>query len=386
MDDRYLFNVRERCSWPRITKLRHKALLSQLNRIASPTLQDQHTVRLEVRLQPFERTLLVQTLAQLGTNHTFHSSEIRARKPISNTDASSAAIVLFFRWSWADNVLRQALTELDPEWVEECYDGNFKFALEVFRSQLRTRVRSRNDFYDRRYYRVEQLMRDNGHLGDRAGIVLEEVTVVPSNEDWELWKSLGRFVLANVGDVQMWPGFRRELRECMRMVEGDDFGGAMRAHVARLAEATPDFPPAGLFKGISDEFDKPYDAEDESPSGGEVTTERSPEQDLERTKDYAKITVKNIIAAEDLWDIWSFCRMLMVSVHNLQHRGGLEQFLGTPEFMRYWQRTVSEDDDADIWDILPMDPVSELLSQRPVGFSHPLYYFSQSRLLSRSIE
>lgn len=386
MDDRYLFHVRERCSWPRITKLRHKALLSQLSRIGSPTLEDQYTVHLEVRLQPFERTLLEQTLAQLETDHTLPSSELRSKTPISDLDASSIAIVLFFRWSWADNVLRQALTELDPEWVDECHDGNFKSALEVFRSQLRTRVRSRNDLYDRRYYRVEQLMRDNENLGDRTSVVLEKVTVVPWNEDWGLWKSLGRFVLANVRDFGTWPGFRTELRECMRMVEGEDFGRAMRAYVARLVEATLDFPPRGLFKGISDELGEPSDAEDEIPSVVEVTTERSPEQDLERTKDYAKIAVKNIIAAEDLWDVWSFCRMLIASAHNLQYQGELEQFLGTPEFVRCWQILVSEDDDDEVRDILPVDPVSEALSQRPVCYSHPLCYLSQKHLLSRNIE
>jgi hypothetical protein len=167
----------------------------------------------------------------------------------------------------------------------------------------------------------------------------------------------------------------------MRMVKGEDFGGAMRTYVARLVEETLDFPPRGLFKGISDGVDEPSDAEDEIPSGGDVANERSHEQDLERTKDYANIAVKNIIAAEDLWDIWSFCRMLIVSAHNLQHQRELEQFLDTPEFVRCWQILASKDADDDVRDILPIDPVSVVLSQRPVCYSYTLCYFSQNSYL-----
>lgn len=375
MEDRYLFHLRERCSWPRITRLRHKGLLSQLYRIASPANPDQYTLHFRVRLQFFERILLEKTLDQLDTDKPLSLQESRSENVVSDVDAESAAVVLFFRWSWADNVFRQALTELDPEWVEECHDGDFNSALDVFRSQLRTRVRSRNDLYDRRYYRTEQLMLDNPDLDKRGGIAVEEVTVVPHPADMMLWKKLGTYVLCNIEHLATWPGFRRELGEWLRLTKGKNFGYAMRGYVARLVEETPDFPPRGLFKGMNeDSWDGP-DAEREGASDGEAAAEMASERDKERTEDWARITAQKIMEAEDLWDVWSFCRMLMVSVRNSQYRGEVEQFLASPEFARCWKISDHENGGGRV--IVPKEPLSEVLSQRPVRFSHFYLLFQE---------
>ena len=58
-------------------------------------------------------------------------------------------VVLFFRWSWADAILRTALTEFDPAWVKEGH-GDKEEALGMFKTQLRTRFRDGS--YDRRYF------------------------------------------------------------------------------------------------------------------------------------------------------------------------------------------------------------------------------------------
>src|SRR5436853_88345 len=81
-----------------------------------------------------------------------------------------------------------------------------------------------------------------------------------------------------------------------------------------------------------------------------------------------RITAQKIMEAEDLWDVWSFCRMLMVSVRNSQYRGEVEQFLASPEFARCWKISDHENGGGRV--IVPKESLSEVLSQRPVRFSH----------------
>ncbi|KAF2476013.1 kinase-like protein [Lindgomyces ingoldianus] len=362
MDDRYLFHIRERCSWPRITRLRHICLLNALSYFPSSSnsnpLSSPYTLPLRVRLQPFERTLLLNTLSQL-------QSESRPQSTISDILAEHAAVVLFFRWSWADNVLRLALTELDPEWVTECHDGDFNAALDVFRSTLRTRVRGRNELYDRRYYRTEQLMRDNLELSERNGVKVDKVTVMPHEEDLGIWKELGRFVLCDVEGVRGLPGFRREALELLRLVEDQK---ALRECVERMIEETPEFPPRGLFEGMGDDLDDSENTDREGEGDDEVPVDAEAEkakeeQDKERTKDLAKITTTKIMEAEELWDVWSLCRMLVVSKQNALHKAEIDRLITSEEFAKWW-KTGNQDDES-VREIIAKQPLSEVLSQRP---------------------
>lgn len=190
MDDRYLFHVRERNTWPRITKIRHKCLAEQLDRLDSkPEVNDNETLRIQVRLQSFERILLQDTIDYLSApEHQNPDELLSASDAISDLDADVAGTILFFRWPWADNVLRQALTELDPSWVAETHDGNLQSAIEVFKKQLRTKVRKRSDLYDRRFYRTEQLIIDNPQLAEADGVDIDKLTVVPHPGDLKLWR------------------------------------------------------------------------------------------------------------------------------------------------------------------------------------------------------
>ena len=88
---------------------------------------------------------------------------------------------------------------------------------------------------------------------------------------------------------------------------------------------------------------------------------------------------QKIMEAEDLWDVWSFCRMLIVSVRNSQYRGEFEQFLASPEFAHCWKISDHEDGDGRV--IVPKESLSEVLSQRPVCFPHFLHLsFFQNEL------
>ncbi|KAF2682307.1 kinase-like protein [Lentithecium fluviatile CBS 122367] len=372
MDDRYLFHIRERCSWPRITRLRHKSFYNTLLHPIVPSQSNPnqssttYTHPLRIRLQPFERTLLSKTLTHLKLH-----SPSAAQNPLCDISASHAATILFYHWSWADNVLRLALTELDPEWVAECHGGNFDAALDIFQSTLQTRIRGRNDLYDRRYYRTEQLMRDNIRLGEWNGVDIELVTVVPCEEDWELWTELGRAVISVVERVRGLPGFGGKVLELLELV-GDEKG--LLEYVERLIDETPEFPPKGLFEGMEDELDDNEDIYDED---GEDEGEDEPvvdaegakakeEQDKERTKDWAQITATKIIEAEDLWDVWSLCRMLMVSMHNVGYKAAIDKFITTPEFVEWW---TLENRDDEFRTIVAKQPLSEAFSQRPSEIS-----------------
>ncbi|KAF2258979.1 kinase-like protein [Lojkania enalia] len=360
MDDRYLFHIRERCSWPRITRLRHICLHTALSTLPSSTstlLSSSFTLPLRVRLQPFERTLLSNTFAQLRAES----------KPIGTTSdslAERAAAIIFFRWSWADNVLRLALTELDPEWVTECHGGDFHAALDVFRSTLRTRIRGRNDLYDRRYYRTEQLMRDNPRLGERNGIRVEEITVVPHEEDIGIWKELGRLVISDIERLKGLPGFKTEVLELLKL--GDH--NVVRDCVERMIEETPEFPPTGLFEGIGDGIDDSGNVGGKDEGNDEIAVDAEAEdakerRDKERTEDWAKITATKIMEAEDLWDVWSFCRMLVVSKKNEPHSLEIDQLIASEEVTEYWKLEVPDDKCGR--EIIAKQPLSDMLSHRP---------------------
>lgn len=286
---------------------------------------------------------------------------------MSDLLAEHAAAILFFRWSYADNVLRFALTELDPEWVTECHGGDFNAALDVFQSMSRTRVRGRNDLYDRRYYRTEQLMRDNPEPGERDGVKIEEITVLPHEEDLEIWKDLGRFVLSDVEMVRGLPGFRREVLELLRLAEDQK---VLRECVERMIEETPEFPPAGFFKATGGGLDDSENTDGEGEGDDEVAVDveaekAKAEQDKERTKDWAKITATKIMEAEDLWDVWSLCRMLTVSKQNELHKAEIDEFITSEEFAKWWKTENS--DDESVRAIVAKQQLSDTSSKRPVS-------------------
>jgi hypothetical protein len=342
-------------------------------------VEDVQVIHIQVRLQPFERTLLQLTLDYFldAKQHPPSEASPEASDRISDIDADAAGAVLFFHWSWADNVLRQVLTELDPDWVNEAHLGEFASAIEVFRKQLRTRVRGRNDLYDRQYYRAEQLLLDNPHLRERGGVEVDNVTVVPHPEDASLWRMMGANVLKNVDRMETWPGVRKETSNLLRLYRcgsssEQPFLPAVRSHVAKMFEETPDFPPANLFAGMGDDTEETASAESEDDRGGieslsgDIDSVPLTESYRERIRDWAEITAGNIIVAEDLWDVWSWCRMVLVSVQNRQHARDVGKLLTSEAFARYWR--VENDIAPGARTIVSAQPYSEFLSQRLVSF------------------
>lgn len=377
MDDRFLFHLRERNSWPRVTKLRHKCLIRQLDRLVSEA-DDQKTLRIHVRFEPFERVLLQRTLDYpLVAGQQDDCDSPAARDSISDIDADVAGTILFFRWSWADNVLRQALTELDRAWVAEAHDGSLPSAIEVYRKQLRTRMWRRNDLYDRRFYRTERLLLDNPHLVEAAEIDAGELTITPHHEDLALWRKLGAYVLEHADRVRTFSGFAEETIRLLGLYRcgspsQKSFLSAVRERVVEAFEETLEFPPQDLYEGIRDEMDKArstdsdYEVENVDDEGDTAGLPSLTESGREVVQNWAKVTAKNILDAEHLWDVWSWCRAAQVSTWNRQFALAGDSFIASEDFTRYWKVDTSSLGNRRIVSTQPFTMVESL---RLVSFS-----------------
>ncbi|KAF2467397.1 uncharacterized protein BDR25DRAFT_358513 [Lindgomyces ingoldianus] len=176
IDDRYLFHIRKRCSWPRITRLQHICLLNALSYFPSSSnsnpLSSPYTLPLR--------------------------SKSRPQSTISDILSEHAAVVLFFCWSWADNVLRLALTELDPEWVTECHDRDFNAALDVFQSTLVEDQKALRECVERMIEETLDENTDSEGEGDDEVPVDAEAKKAKEEQDKEQTKDLAKITTTKI--------------------------------------------------------------------------------------------------------------------------------------------------------------------------------------------
>lgn len=104
-----------------------------------------------VRFQPYEAKLLQPLINE-------HASQ-GAIESIGLQKIDVMVILLLYRWSWAFDVLRQLLSDLDPLEVDKFHHGSKLEAFGMAKNLLRKKA---NDQYDdRRFERTRQLVSDN---------------------------------------------------------------------------------------------------------------------------------------------------------------------------------------------------------------------------------
>lgn len=184
-----------------ISNIAYRCLLYSLHALQNQrSLSITHGQILVLRFLDFERSLLTalfkdalpETLQQVAQRPGPHD-QIWCR--------------LFYRWSWSSCVLRQILAELNSNTMELAHEGDQTRAWETCLKFLRTR-NTRVDS-DRRYYRTEQLIRDNEAFILKIGTLDQwQIAVEPHSEDLVLWRMLGLLYAKNFGIMKHWSGFQ----------------------------------------------------------------------------------------------------------------------------------------------------------------------------------
>jgi hypothetical protein len=194
--------IRLRPASRRITGLVLKSLLAALQSAENPS-QNYHHV-LTVRFMPFETKLLKDLFRHLLENG-YPEELMEEAKSFGRADY--LAIHLFYRWSWANGVLRGILCEMNPEVIQDEHDGNVEETFEMFKTLLRTR--DHEGIFDRRYHRTERFLSDNqDFINNLQNINIEEITIVPHRDDMVLWRLVAILFRENFDEMQNWKGFR----------------------------------------------------------------------------------------------------------------------------------------------------------------------------------
>ncbi|CAM1507513.1 Fc.00g071540.m01.CDS01 [Cosmosporella sp. VM-42] len=327
LEDKYLFELRERCSWPRITKLRHKCLLNSVQAFSNPNHVSPYDKIIQVRLQPYEKHLLADTISLLNSRAPPLNS---TGQQISSDAHDYFATLLFFRWSWADSVLRCALAEFSPDSIEETHAGDHTEAFASYSTQLRTRVRG--DIYDRRHLRTEQLLADNsGLFRDASRLSDLNITIGPHANDLQLWRALGNVVSSSLAYMQVWPGMKEtaKILDPLMKVDAASFAQELQAEISSMIASTPSIPARVISPQLRDEAEA-FKLKDLRPD--------MPKDELQkRIHHWASDSVQLIFEAEDVWDVWIFARIARASVNNAAYLDQLDETVRSEAVSSHWR-------------------------------------------------
>jgi hypothetical protein len=329
---------RFRVSRPKISDLVYQCLLDGLGRGVSQGLRQKYPYVLVLRFLPFERELLhrlFEDIIPVGLRE-------EAKTPCS-TDIRP--ILLFFRWSWASDVLRQILTEFDPtnsfgapqgiqagEWTQS---GRF----EMFKTFLRTRF---HDFgHDSRHSRTEQLLNDNQEFVSRiAQIDWTAITVQPHQDDALLWRTLAILFRENVTTLRNWPGFRNVVRS----LEESEIR-AWDQSKDNIDDYSPSFEESGMSEG-SDEIET---------------------------------IVDQVRDTDEAWDVWTLCRAMRQQTNGSTTESLIDEFVVSNAFLKHWKRVeISIDEENCFIGFLPRKKLELMAPVRPFPLRLTLFVICSS--------
>jgi len=349
--------TRQRTARAPITNLYLKALLSaQLaarnnESNDSANTQQTHTRVLTLRLLPFERALLDEVRERfLPPEDAVHFEAPNRASPLD-----PLGLLLFFHWSWAAAVLRQALTELDPKTVEDEHsDGGQAEAWEMFNTLIRTRDDELG--FDRRHERADQLLEDNPEFVAAIGSIDHtRITVRPHSDDLVYWRLITR-IFRDLGDeMSSWPGFhamhlllspgQRDTEEEPENLDPDlnDEEGMLEA-VERILAVTPDgdnsdddAQAVGEEVEMADGESAHLAEEDHEAQSGSDSSDKEGPSRTERIIEWTMEQVDNVLDASNVLDIWTMARQLRTMEYNSLHDEVFQQLYESAPFSTKWK-------------------------------------------------
>ncbi|KAF4629039.1 hypothetical protein G7Y89_g9111 [Cudoniella acicularis] len=335
--------------------------LHALRLLSNPLHASSYSNIIRIRLQPYERILLADIVNVLSSGNSKAKPDCDEK---AAETANHVATLLFFRWSWADSVLRHILGEFSPDNVVEAHGGDHEEAFAAYRTQLRTRVR--DDIYDRRYHRTEQLVADNSELFSRVDQFADiNITVAPHVHDIQLWIALGNCVtacLASLTSFRRWPGFCEiaELLGSWRDMDAASFTEGLQAAISMKIATTPDFPPRTIplipseEAAVADNF-KLRDLRPEMPVN----------EKQKRVNRWASDSVQLIFEAEDVWDAWILSRMVQTLVYNMVNIDEFKSIVQSQAFSPHWKVVENDRDESLVsWAVHPVEQFGGILNER----------------------
>lgn len=269
----------------------YENLIRRLSLEPSEDVSANHSII--VRFQQYQKALLQEISGEYSTA----GSLIDASKSshIQHEDLDLVVTHLLYRWSWGANVLRQLLTEFNPEVVEDFHDGSQKKA---FNQAIMWLASKPNDLcYDRQDERARQLVDDNGDFIRQLGSINpQKIDIITHPDDENFSRSLALIFLNNVMEMSTWKGFR---------------------------------VVAGYFGEDNNSDDEP--AVDQTRDETAMQNGESTPADILRD-------VESLIDIEDTWDVWRFCRMFGRFKHRSQNSSQLADLTSTATFTQHWQK------------------------------------------------
>jgi hypothetical protein len=297
-----------------ISGLVFKTQLNSMIAISKGQLpSDFYTQSLILRFLPFERKLLLELFQNALPAETRKDAE--SPGPIDNVWCR-----IFYRWSWASAVLRQILAELDPQQLEVEHEGDQGRAWETCLKGLRTintRVLS-----DRRYYRTQQLVRDNEAFTAKIGTLNQiQIAVQPAEADQPLWRMLAFVFVENIEAMRDWNGFG-----CLSK-SFETSGFAMKPKDARLPVIEDDVVPTERIKElVISDIVNGQEVKVAIPMLSSALTRRWTPQDKGKDQEHisspanidptTEAATNVLVDVNDVWDVWSFGRL-----YSLQCKG-----------------------------------------------------------------
>jgi hypothetical protein len=339
------------------TTLVLKCLIRTLESLKAPEGKTED-IEFIIRLLPFERTLLLELVNEFIQPESAHE----AREPGS---LDSLGRLLFFRWSWAHDVLRQLLTDLNPVNVQTDHKGNQAEAFDMVTTLIRRA--SNAEPIDKRFKRTQQVVLDNQPFIERLGhIDVEKIKIVPHPEDEEIWRLIALMFRDYFDDVSNWIGFKAVadfIEDGRRQLSGQDESPTSESGMDLSSEADLDLSGGSDFE-MTEESDVLNDqsrllpiGEDLEKAGSAETAQPGPDP-LEREGGQAELEalrseaialdVDGLLDLANVWDIWKFGRMFRLLKRRPGNSTELQKFYASPKFKETWKEVqVAETDDEE---------------------------------------
>lgn len=285
--------------------------------MTKPELLEQKDV-LTLRFLPFEKHLLEQVIAS--------SPLSQIPEVVRNSERiTRLARVIFFRWSWAFDVLRQLLTDLHPDNVAEPHVQTVEKAVQDALSFLRAKkIDSRRNL---RAKRTKLLLQDNPQLtgAPTPSITYESLNIKPHADDLHIWKLLAVAYEINLYGSKLWIGFRAimdDLTACAAWTDaGDTSDEAMQEQAYHLA--------AGHDRS---------EGNDDSHSGlGQPGASQLKDDSDEMVTNH----VDKLIDSEDTLDVWRLYRTFRLAQSRPQNGEALQILTGSKEFSSNWESSTN---------------------------------------------
>ena len=238
------------------------------------------------------------------------------------------ACKLFYKWSWADGVLRQILGELRRVPDDELPDGD-RLVANIAKDWC-----TRCDEVlpgDRRQRRVDELVNDEVNREFFATLrtdpmaMLEDlslISVAPHPDDLRTWRLLAYIVTERVQTMCRWPGVHSAAETANKQQETDEQfpGDYYPFYEEWWDEALPSIGPSKTQTSEDHSSEarhqesKEKDEKETGPSATKSTSSPIPTQDTPSSRSretHMRQKVRAMLDASDVWDVWILGRMLL---------------------------------------------------------------------------